>query len=352
MAAKNSTKKTKEEQLDFAALRRRLRAEGPARVYLLYGEEDYLREAFVDEVKKLCIDGENDFNYRRLSGESLSLTELSEAVNALPFFAERTLVEVRQFEANRFRDSQAAELTAILSDMPDYCTLLLIPPAGYEPDGRLGAVKAVKKHGEAVNFTRQSGSTLLNWIQRRFAALGKGISRGDAEYLAFISGSLMNRMIPEIEKIGNYAAGDTVTRGDIDAVAHHLPEARVFEMTEKLSRRDFDGAAGILAELMQMKDEPPIKTLAVVGKQMRNLYAARTALDLRLGKDFVSETCGVKFDFVAERLMNSARGFSQEQLSHAVRLCAETDYQMKTGGGDNAELLCEMIMRIAAGETA
>lgn len=350
--AKNNTKKTKEEQLDFAALRRRLRADGPARVYFLYGEEDYLREAFFEEIKKLCVDGESDFNHRRLSGEGLSMTELSEAVNALPFFAERTLVEVRSFELNRFRDSQSAELVAILSDIPDYCTLVLIPPTEYEPDGRLASFKAVKKYGEAINFTRQSGSTLINWIQRRFAAMEKSISRGDAEYLAFISSSLMNRMIPEIEKIGNYAQGSVVTREDIDAVAHHLPEARVFEMTEKLASRDFDGAVGILSELMQMKDEPPIKTLAVVGKQMRNLYAARVALDRKLGKSYVSETCGVKFDFVAERLMNSARGFTEVQLSHAVRLCAETDYRMKTGGGDNGELLCELIMRIAAGETA
>lgn len=350
--AKNNTKKTKEEQLDFAALRRRLRAEGPARVYFLYGEEDYLREAFFEEIKKLCVDGECDFNHRRLNGEGLSLTELSEAVNALPFFAERTLVEIRQLELNRFRDSQSAELTAILSDIPDYCTLVLIPPAEYEPDGRLAAFKAVKKYGEAINFTRQGGSTLINWIQRRFAALGKGISRGDAEYLAFISGSLMNRMIPEIEKIGVYARGSEVTREDIDAVAHHLPEARVFEMTEKLASRDFDGAVGILSELMQMKDEPPVKTLAVVGKQMRNLYAARIALDRKLGKSYVSETCGIRFDFVAERLLNSSRGFTETQLSHAVRLCAETDFRMKTGGGDNKELLCELIMRIAAGETA
>lgn len=349
--ANNNSRISRGAQLDFSALRRRLREQGPGRVYLLYGEEDYLREAFFGELKRLCVDSENSFNYRRLAGEGLDMTELSEAVNALPFFAERTLVEVRGFEINRLRDAQSAEFTGILSDMPEYCTLVLLPPVGYEPDGRLAVFRAVKKYGEAINFTPQGGSALVNWIQRRFAAMGKAISRPDAEHLVFISGSLMNRLIPEIEKIGSYAQGETVTRGDIDTVAHHLPEARVFEMTEKLSKRDYDGAVGILAELMQMKDEPPVKTLAAVGKQMRDLYAARVALDAGLGRGFVSEVCGIRYDFVAERLLSSARGFTQEQLAHAVRLCAETDYRMKTGG-DDAALLCELVMRIAAGETA
>ena len=35
----------------------------------------------------------------------------------------------------------------------------------------------------------------------------------------------------------------------------------------------------------------------------------------------------------------------------AVRLCAEADYKMKSGGGDARELLKETVLRIAAGES-
>ena len=47
--------------------------------------EDYLREAFLGELKSLCLpDGEDDFSYRRLDGRSLELRQLEEAVNAMP----------------------------------------------------------------------------------------------------------------------------------------------------------------------------------------------------------------------------------------------------------------------------
>jgi DNA polymerase-3 subunit delta len=351
--AKEAAKKKKNEPVDFAALRRELKAEGPARAYLLYGEEDYLREAFFDEIKSVCIgEDTSGFNYHKLEGESVSMTALSESVNALPFFADRSLVELRNFDINKCVGSQAEELKAILEDIPDYCTLAIILPAECEPDGRLGNVKAIRKVGKITNFTRQGNSALVNWIIRRFSALGKQISRADAERLIFVSGSLMNRLIPEIEKVANYASGDVVTNADIEAVAHHLPEARVFEMTDKLSRRDYDGAVKILAELLQMKDEPPIKILAVVGKQIRNLYAARVAIDDRLGKSFVMETCGIKMDFVAEKLLTSARGFSTARLVEAMRLCAETDYRMKSSGEDASELMRQLMLSLAAGEAA
>ena len=95
--------------------------------------------------------------------------------------------------------------------------------------------------------------------------------------------------------------------------------------------------------------EEPIAILAVIGMQMRRLYAARVALYEKLGSDFVRENCGVKFDFMLDRLMRSARGFDMRTLERAVRLCAETDYAMKSGG-DGAEQLTLLLIRLAAGE--
>ena len=112
-----------------------------------------------------------------------------------------------------------------------------------------------------------------------------------------------------------------------------IPEARVFEMTDQLAARDYDGACRTLADLMAMGEEP-IAILAVIGTQMRRLYAARVAVDEKLGGDFVRQYCGVKFDFMVDRLLRSARGFDTEDLARAVELCAETDYAMKSTGMD------------------
>ena len=53
MAKAKGKKKT--EVLDYGAQVRSLREQGPGRLYLLWGREDYLREQYLLELKKLCL---------------------------------------------------------------------------------------------------------------------------------------------------------------------------------------------------------------------------------------------------------------------------------------------------------
>ena len=328
---------------------RRLRAEGPERLYVLCGEEDYLREQFLQELKKLCLPGgEDDFSYHRFDGASMELHALADAVDAVPFLTDRTLVEVRGYDTNKLSESDAKRFLTITEDLPDYCTLVLVMDAAFTLDGRLKVSKALQKRGRVLRFQGQDSATLVKWVARRFAAVQKRIAVPDAEYLIMITGGLMNRMIPEIEKVGAYAKDEAVTRADIDAVVQKVPDAVVFEMTDLIAERRGDAVMQKLAELLSDKNNDPIALLAAVGNQMRRLYAAKAARAERLGSADLMALCGVRYDFIAQKLTQSARRFSMEQLEHAVQLCAETDFSMKRSGTDNAELLKELLLRLLA----
>ena len=356
------------EKTDYRALSRALRDKGPERLYLFWGEEDYLRESFVTELKKACISGgEDDFNYHRLSGAPLDLEALSEAVDALPFLGGRSFVEVRDFDPASIKGGKAEDgddaqkkktaknnkkdpvtvLTDILSDIPETCTVVLVLPTGAEPDGRLALVKTLKKLGSAVEFTTQPESMLSDWITAHFKALGKQIGPPECRHLIFVSGEQMTRLLPEIEKIAGGARGETVTAQDIDRLAQHLPAADVFEMTDRLAEKNYDAAAVLLAELLA-SGENEIMLLALIGAQMRRLYTARVALDAKQGADFVMKACNLKMSFIADKLLRSARGFTTAQLAADVALCAEFDYRMKSSGGDQKDILKELLLRLAA----
>jgi len=339
-----------EKKTDYAAILRELKEKGTQRLYLLWGAEDYLRDSFSDEIRKLCLDGGGtDFNHHRLSGSPLNMQKLSEAVDAVPFMGEKTLVEVHDFDINSVKDEDAERLKGIVSDIPDYSTVVFSLPTGYEPDGRLTAMKTLKKLGSAIEFTTQSQGLLINWITRRFSALGKNIGRSECEKLIFISGELMTRLIPEIEKIAGYSKSETVTDADIERTAQRIPEASVFEMTDALAEKNYDKAALLMAELLQ-SGEHPIKILAMIGFQMRRLYTARVALDEGLGQKFVMESCGISYPFLADKLLKAASGFSAGQLKRAVELCAESDYRMKSSSEDDEDILKELLLRVAVGE--
>ncbi len=196
-------------------------------------------------------------------------------------------------------------------------------------------------------FQRQKQGDLIDWIGRRFRALDKEIDSRDAEYLMFLCGDLMNGLISEIGKIGAYARGKRVTRQDIDAVAVPQLDAVVFQMTNALSRGDFDKAAGVLGELLHMQ-ESPIMLLSVVGRHFRQLYSARLAHEAGRGAGWVTELWGMRSAYPAEKLLESARSFSLPWCRRAVVRCAQTDLAMKSvTGGDARQMLISLLLELA-----
>lgn len=340
----------KKEKLDYSSELKKLSAEGPKKIYLLYGEESYLREAYFAQIRKLCLgDADESFDYHKLDGSTMSVSDFAEAINAVPFLSERSLVEIRGFDLNHCREADAEYLKKLFSDFPDYCTAVFIQDGDYEPDGRLSLIKAMKKSGSAICFTPQDEGALSRWIAKRFAALGKSISREDAEYLIFCAGTLMNGLISEIEKLAAGAKGDVIHRGEIDAMVQRIPEADVFEMVDLLGAGKYDAAALRLGALLAAREEP-IKLLALIGMQMRRIFALKAAESAGASRQKAMELAGIKFDFQYRKLSESAKRYSIAKISSDVRLCAEYDYRMKSTGIDSAELLEELFTLLAAGE--
>ena len=338
-----------EEKLNYPAEIRYLKERGPGKLYFLWGPEDYLREQFLVQLKKLCLpEGEDSFSFRRINGPELDPVVLRQAVDAMPFLTERSFVELRDIDLNKLAASE--ECLDILSDLPDYCTVAFLQNAQFEPDGRIKFIKGLRSIAKELKFTPQSQGMLTDWIVRRFSAAGKGIELGAAQRLIFVSGDLMSRLIPEIEKIAAYAKGDKVTEADVDAVANHIPEAVVFEMTELISQKKYNSALAVLSELLSDKNNEPIMIMAVLGQQMRKLYAAKLAAEKNLGVKYVMDVCSIKYDYIASKLIAAARGFGLNQLADSVVLCAEADYKMKSSSIDSKELLKEVVLCLAAGE--
>ena len=326
---------------------RELKQGGPQRLYLLHGQEDYLLDRFVEELTKACLpEGVDDFSYRELDGAALNMQILSASVNALPFATERTLTVIRGYDINHCKESDLTVFESIISDIPDYATVVFINRGQTEPDGRLKAVKMLRKYANDIEFSEQGGSALNDWIRRRFSALGKRAGTDACEALVYASGSLMASLLPEIEKIAAGTPGDEVTVADVERLAFRIPETRAFDMTDRLAERDYDGAAACMSDLIAMGEEP-LLILGAVSYQMRRLYAAKLGQEEKLGRDFIVQTTGAKNSFAYDRLTASARRFSLKGLKRAVELCVETDYAMKSAGGDPQERLNELLVRFA-----
>ena len=217
----------------------------------------------------------------------------------------------------------------------------------YKADARTKLAQAIRAHATVVRFDRQEQGDLVDWVKRRFRALDKEIDSEQARYLIFLCGDLMNGLIGEIEKIGAYARNHRILREDIDAVATPQLDAVIFQMTDALAAGKFDRAAAVLADLLHMQ-EHPLKLLAVLGKQLRQLYSARLLLEQRRGAGELAQLWNMRHSYPAEKLMNAARRFDLPWCRMAVRKCSEADPLIKATGGDGREVLVKLLMELAA----
>jgi DNA polymerase-3 subunit delta len=323
----------------FEQLEKDLKAGTLGRVYVFYGEESYLLHQYLDMVRAALIPaGFGEFNDHHLTGKELTVQAIAEAVDAMPMMAEHTLVTVTDWDLFKQDEASRAALVSLLSDVPDYCTLLFIyDTLPYKKDAKQKKLTAaLNEYCCEVAFQEQKKDKLYKWIARHFAANGHTIDVPAMDLLVFTCGSLMAGLSHEIEKISAYAKGERVTADDIRAVAEPVLDARVFDLTDRITARDYDSAAKLLGELLQMQEEP-IMILAVIGKTLRQIYTARVALDSGRDRFWVQQLWHTTSDYPPKLWMASARKVSHAWCSSAVKGCQVLDRRMKSEKGVDGE---------------
>lgn len=331
-----------------AALRADFKNGEIANFYIFHGEEAYLRTYYLEQLRSKLLEGPAEaFNFHRFDAKSFSIDALSDAVDALPVMAERTLIQIDDLDLSKLDEGTRERLTEIFLDLPDYvCVALVYDIVEYKLDKRQKKfADAVLKTAKELNFPKQSQSSLTDWCLRHFRSAGKRIANDLCAYLIFQTGGTMTALKPEIEKIAAYAAGEEITRSDIDAVVIPVLDAQVFQITDALAARNFAQALSRLQVIFQMQEEP-IPVLAAIASNLRRLLAAKTLSENGKGSDELMKLCAMS-DYPARKTMSNARNFTSEWCKHAVCLCAETDYKLKTSYDDPERLLELLILQLA-----
>lgn len=347
-------KKKKVDNTARLELKRALKEGGLKPLYVFCGEEAFLRDSYLNKLKQtILFAGLEDFNLHTAKGKDCSIDWIEQAVDCLPVMSQRTLVLVTDFDLFGLKEKERDRMMGILSDLPDYCTLVFVYDLlAYKAPGqsKLGAL--VNKIGSIVNFQRQEEKTLVSWICGQFQRAGKTIDTMDASYLVFLCGDLMHDLSSQIGKIAAYAGHTRVTRDDIDAVSIPQVSASVFKMTDAMARKDFDKAADLLADLLHSQ-ESSVMILSVMGKYFRQLYTARLFLDQKRPKsEFAAlwNMNGYYMEQQAGRLMDAAGHFSLPWCRYAVRRCAETDAAVKSAPrGQDGDVLTALLVELASG---
>lgn len=327
-----------------------LKANGPDRLYLINGEEDYLSEYLFDLIKNICIpEGDNGFNYKRFDEYDFNAEDFCAAIDALPFLSDRTLVEVRNIDINDLDADESEKIINIISDIPDYCTVVFLFSGNVQLDGRLKLTKKIKESAHIVVFDTQPQNQLITWVKKRFAAWNKTIGLDAINTLFLISGEKMKDLIPEIDKIATYSKESTVTVTDVEKVANHIPSAVVFDVIDRVSDRDFSKALRIFTEYTNENKNTGIPSLGLFSAHFRKLFVMRYHLDNGDDPSAIRKIFSSTGDFIYKKLLSQAKTFSLTQLRNIINRLADADYQCKSSGEDPDSVAVNTLVDIIGG---
>ena len=93
------------------------------KVYLLYGDEDYLKLQYKNKLLAALMTPGDTMNFSSYEGEGISVGELIDLAETLPFFAERRVILVS--DSGFFKKSKD-DLAEYLLHLPDTLCFLFV----------------------------------------------------------------------------------------------------------------------------------------------------------------------------------------------------------------------------------
>lgn len=323
--------------------------ENPVGIYLIYGEESYLKKIYVEKIVKKTVDPSfEDFNFHSFDGKDSTLSEIYECAGAVPMMAETKCVLVKDFPLDTLDDNGFEQLETVLADNPEDCALVFSFVA-YEPKGAKWnkAVKLFEKYGYAVKLDKKTSADLVKMLESGAKKRGKPFDKGVAAYLITCVGSDLNTLLNETEKVCAFAEGEFVKKSDVDAVCIKSLDAKVFDMIKDLTAGRFDSAFRKLSLLFEQREDE-FQILGALIAQYSDIYRAKAAI--KSGER--AESVAKYYNYAGKefRLSNAARNGSSlsfDDIGECIEILQWADITLKSSALEKRLVLEQAVVKLA-----
>lgn len=292
-------------------------------VYLLFGEEAFLKNSYKNQMKA-AVTGGDTMNFNQFEGKGIDVKELISLADTMPFFAEKRLILA---EDSGFFKGGSEELLSYLPQIPETTCMIFVES---DVDKRSKMFKKVKELGYICEMERQDGAQLARWAGTILAREGKKITGNTMELFLNMTGDDMENIRMELEKLISFTLGrEVITAEDVEAICTVRVTNKIFDMVTAMVNRQTRKAMDLYEDLLTLK-EPPMRILFLIARQFNQLLQAKELMGKGMDKGGIASRLKIP-PFAAGKLMPQARSFSREQILSYVNLCVETEEAVKTG---------------------
>ena len=293
-------------------------------VYLLCGEEAYLRNQYKKRLKDALVMDEDTMNYSYYEGKDINPRAVIDMAETLPFFAD---LRVLMLENSGFFKNKCDELADYMSTIPESTCFIFVET---EIDKRSRLYKEVKKYGRVVEFGTQKEDTLIKWILGMLKKEGKNVTKETLQAFLTKTGSDMQLIKNELDKLVAYTAErNVITTEDVEHVCITQTTNKIFDMVNAIADGQQKKALELYEDLLSLK-EPPMRILFLIARQFHQLYQLKQLSKEGMPGSEIAKLAGI-MPFAMKKYQAQAKNFTEEELRAAVEECVASEEAVKTG---------------------
>ncbi len=311
-------------------------------VYLLFGEELYLKRTLTEAFRKNVLSDDNlaDFNYGIYFAEDIEIKTVLDIARTQPFLGKKRLLIIRNAEK---LSAAERELVVYLSNPASWTCLIL------DSDKHLSNkfLKRISEHTVPVEISPRKGRDLDQWIQEYVSRKQKKIGQNASYLLAEKVGSELDLLAGALDKICLYldkkpliseaVVEEMVSKTKLDSRFVFLDAladknaALALPLVAPLSREGKDAAAMIGLINSRLKQIENFKKLKSGGMPVPQI-ASRLSLSR----------------YSLSRVQRQAANFQVKELERNFQLLLDSDVAIKTGQSSPVLTLETLVVRLCA----
>ena len=326
-------------------------------VYIFQGSDEFSKHSALEKIKKtLLTEGFEELDL--LIAEDVDQRQIIDACRTLPFMSEKRVIVIRDFKPLLSKKTTEGEqsdntkndleaLCAYIQDPEELSCLIFYFHAENTPGAKIKSL--ISSGAVNVEFDAPKPAELSRWIIEYAKREHKTVGYDEAEHLLMTVGNDFFSVRNELDKLISYIGDrNSIQIEDIEEIVAPSPEYGGFELIEKLFSGDRDGAYKTLRKMLDHGTLSSVILSSLV-TQLRSMVLTKTALDEKLGNEYLKDKLNTKSDYAIKMYIQRARPYKREVVERLYDEAVKEERKFKSGlSSDSVSLDRLMILIMSA----
>ena len=308
-------------------------------LYLLYGDEIYLKEFYKDSIIKEISNKEGELEVIKIS-DNKSPEDIYEMTQTASMFGGCKVVVFNNTGWFKNDAKDSFEKYGFLTQQTDQVYIIFIEE-NVAKNKKL--YKQIETNGVCAELNMQSDDVKEKWIAKQFSVKGVNITKDVCRYMMNNCEKDFSNLYNEIEKLCLLKTeGDTITIKDVDDNCIKIITSKIFSLTDNISYKNTKMALKAFNDLIY-SGEPVERIFFMLCRYFKLMKQV---------KELVNDGKGAKAagilkinPYEAGQFIKNCNRFDLNILKEAEYECLDFDVSKKNGGLDYKEAAEILIIK-------